>query len=253
MPAPVTRLLVLQHVPHEGPGRFAAVAERLGLRVEVLRLDEGAPVPEAPPAGAILLVMGGPMGVADLGDPRWPFLAREAALLARCLAAGHPAIGVCLGAQLLAHAAGAAVEPLNAGEPPQRLYEVGWGAVHWLVDPAQHPLLQGLDRAELALHWHGDACRLPDGAEHLAASLHCPVQAFVLGRGIGLQFHVEADEAMIRQWCTADAAFVRRALGPDGAERILADTARLAPAQRPRGERLIGNLLRWAMAGGTPR
>ncbi|MCS6971281.1 MAG: type 1 glutamine amidotransferase [Planctomycetota bacterium] len=253
MPTPITRLLVLQHVPQEGPGRFAAIAERLGLKVEVLRLDRGDPVPAAPPSGAILLVMGGPMGVADLGDPRWPFLADEVRLLAACLRDEHPTIGVCLGAQLLAHAAGARVAPLQRGDPARRDYEVGWGAVHWLVDPAQHPLLTGLERCELVLHWHGDACALPAGAEHLAATLACPVQAFALRRCVGLQFHVEVDEAMIQAWLADDAAFVRRAEGPEALARIQADTARFAPQVRPRWDRLLANLLRQAMAAGTPR
>lgn len=251
MPSPITRLVVLQHVPLEGPVRIATVAERMGLKVEVVRLDQGQPVPAAP-SGAILVVMGGPMGVGDIGDARWPFLAAEVALLKQCLAEDRPAIGICLGSQLLAHAAGARVAPLHCGDPPARHREVGWGAVHWLRDPAEDPVLSGLDRAELVLHWHGDAFEVPPGADHLAASLACPGQMFRIGRCYGLQFHVEADEATIRQWVEADADFIRAAGGADAARRIVADTARFMPVHRPRGDRLIGNILRSAMAGGCP-
>lgn len=251
MPSPITRLVVLQHVPLEGPVRIATVAERVGLKVEVVRLDQGQPVPKAP-AGAVLVVMGGPMGVGDLGDARWPFLAAEVELLRQCLAEDRPVLGVCLGSQLLAHAAGAAVAPLHCGEPTARLREVGWGAVHWLKDPAEEPVLSGMERAELVLHWHGDAFAIPPRAEHLAATLACPGQMFRVGRCYGLQFHVEADEATVRAWAEADAAFIHAANGPDGVRRLLADTARFMPVHRPRGDRLIGNILRAVMAGGCP-
>ncbi len=251
MPSPITRLVVLQHVPLEGPVRIGSVAERLGLKVEIVRLDQGQPVPVAP-SGAVLVVMGGPMGVADLDDAKYPFLKPEIALLRQCLAEDRPVIGVCLGSQLLAHAAGAEVVPLHCGDPPQRHREVGWGAIHWLKDPAEEPALSGLERAELVLHWHGDAFAIPPGAEHLAASLPCPAQMFRIGRCYGLQFHIEVDEATVRTWIEADATFIRSANGADGAQRILTDTARFMPVHRPRGDRLIGNILRAVMAGGCP-
>jgi len=192
------------------------------------------------------------MGVSDLGDARYPFLAAEIELLKQCLAEDRPVLGVCLGAQLLAHAAGAAVAPLVCGEPPARHREVGWGAVHWLKDPAEEPVLSGMERAELVLHWHGDTFAIPAKAEHLAATLACPGQMFRVGRCYGLQFHVEADEATVRAWIEADADFIRAANGADGARRLLADTSRFMPVHRPRGDRLIGNILRSVMAGGCP-
>jgi GMP synthase (glutamine-hydrolysing) len=252
MPTPITRLVVLQHVALEGPARIGTVAERLGLKVEIVRLDQGQPVPERAPSGALLVVMGGPMGVGDLGDPRHPFLEREIVLLRQCLAEDRPVIGICLGSQLLAHAAGAVVAPLTNGDPAQRVREVGWGAVHFLRDPAEEPVLSGLDRSELVLHWHGDAFSIPPGAEHLAASLPCPGQMFRVGRCYGLQFHVEVDTPTIESWIAADADFIRTANGPGGAERIRADTAHFMPTHRPRGDRLIGNILRAVMAGGCP-
>lgn len=252
MPTPITRLVVLQHAAHEGPARIGLAAERLGLKLEIVRLDQGQAVPGRAPAGALVVVMGGPMGLADRGDPRFPFLEPELALLRQCLAEDRPVIGVCLGAQLLAHAAGAQVAPLTCGDPPQRVSEVGWGAVHFLRDPAEEPVLSGLDRCELVLHWHSDAFTIPPRAEHLAASLLCPGQMFRVGRCYGLQFHVEVDAPTIEAWIAADAAFIRAANGPGGAERLRADTAHVMPTQRPRGDRLIGNLLRSVMAGGCP-
>lgn len=252
MSTPITRMVVLQHVPLEGPVRIATVAERLGLRIETVRLDQGEAVPTQAPSGAIVVAMGGPMGVGDIGDARYPFLAPEIALLRQCLAEDRPVIGVCLGSQLLAHAAGATVAPLTCGEPPQRHREVGWGAVHFLKDTGDDPVLAGMERSELVLHWHGDAFSIPPKAEHLAASLACPGQMFRVGRCYGLQFHVEIDQATVESWIAADADFIRAAAGEGGAERIRADTVRFLPIHRPRGDRLIGNILRAVMAGGCP-
>ncbi|MGH7434910.1 MAG: type 1 glutamine amidotransferase [Polyangiaceae bacterium] len=111
---------VLQHVAMEGPARIAAVAQEIGLDVVMHRLHEGAPVPGSIPAGDVLVVMGGPMGVGDVGGARWPFLAAEAKLLRTALPAGVPTLGVCLGAQLMAHALGARVYPAMVGDPPVR-------------------------------------------------------------------------------------------------------------------------------------
>ncbi|MEK7414181.1 MAG: gamma-glutamyl-gamma-aminobutyrate hydrolase family protein [Planctomycetota bacterium] len=252
MPSPITRLVVLQHAALEGPVRIGTAAERMGLKVEIVRLDQGQTVPAKPPSGALLVSMGGPMGVSDLSNPAYPFLMPEVELLRACLHDNHPVIGICLGAQLLAHAAGATVAPLHCGDPPQRHYEVGWGAIHLLRDPGDENVLAGLERSELVLHWHGDAFTIPPGADHLAATLACPGQMFRIGNSYGLQFHIEVDEPTVKSWVESDADFIRAANGANGAQRILADTARFMPIHRQRGDRLIGNILRVAMQGGCP-
>ncbi len=240
----MTTLLVLQHIEMEGPARIGDLAAELGLRVEIRQLHRGDPVPATLPGDTILCVMGGPMGVGDLGDPRYPFLAHEIALLREVLAKRQPMLGVCLGAQLLAHAAGASVHPLLVGEPAVRHREVGWGAISRVVTADQEPVLAGLDESEIVLHWHGDTFDLPTGATLLASTLACPHQFYHLHRRAwGLQFHVEVTAPIIADWVTADAAFVRAANGPAGGARILTDTARYIDRHRQVGDRLIRQLL----------
>lgn len=243
----MTCLVVLQHLEREGPGLFAAEALRRGWPIRTVRLDRDEPLPQLE-RHDLLLVLGGPMGVADLGDPAYPWLEREVALLRQALAQQQPLIGVCLGAQLLALAAGGSAVPLQVGKPPRPLREVGFGAISWSVDPAADPaaaqLLQGLAASELVLHWHGDRCVLPPGAELLASSLHCREQAFRIGaRAVGLQFHVEVQPDQLELWLDEDRDYVLGALGPGGEERIRADAERWGVQVARQGERLIANLL----------
>lgn len=241
------RLVVLQHAPHEGPSRAREAFERAGFTPEVLRLDLGVPVPKALDGIDALLVLGGSMGVGDRDDPRYPFLAPEITLLDRAVASDFPTLGLCLGAQLLASAAGAKVYPNRRGDAVVR--EVGWGAVHFTKSAAEEPVLAGLDHAEIMLHWHGDTFDLPAGASLLASTLHCPNQMIrVKSRLYGLQFHPEVTEADLANWVKEDAEYIEGALGPDGAARITADTRRYMPRLLERGDRLLDNLVK-ALAG----
>lgn len=237
-------LIALQHVDLEGPSRIGEIAREIGWTVEVRQMAHGDPVPARLEAGQMLVVMGGPMGVGDLTDPRYPFLAQEVELLRTVLAARQPVIGVCLGAQLLAHAAGASVYPLLVGEPPVHHREVGWGAVSFTRTAGEEPVLAGMDPSEVVVHWHGDTFDLPQGATLLASTLACPQQFFRLGKAaFGLQFHIEVTPDQVADWVREDADFVRSAGGAVHGERLLADTARFMPRHRVHGDRLIRNLL----------
>jgi GMP synthase-like glutamine amidotransferase len=237
------RLVILQHAAHEGPSRVLSAFERAGFTTEILRLDLGVSVPETTDDMDALLVLGGSMGVGDLGDPRYPFLGPEIALLERAIERDFPTLGICLGSQLIARAAGANVCPNQRGDSLVR--EVGWGAVHFTRTAGEEPVLEGLDTAEVMLHWHGDTFDLPRGATLLASTLHCPHQMFRLkNRIFGVQFHPEVDETDIVRWVEEDAEYVEGALGRGGAARIVSETKRYMPRFRERGDRMLDNLVR---------
>jgi GMP synthase (glutamine-hydrolysing) len=238
--------VVLQHTPTEGPGRLAGLLAEQGITVSCRQVFAGESVPGDIDDEALLVVMGGPMGVGDVDDRRYGFLRREIDLLGRMVADDRPVLGICLGAQLLAAGGGAAVYPNRRRDGYGRwsvVREVGWGPVDFLgVD--REPALAGLRPQEQMLHWHGDTFDLPPGAVHLASTPHCPHQAFRLGtRQFGLQFHCELDADSIGLWVREDAVFVRLANGPGGARQIMTDTAAIFPDARPVWDQLLRNIV----------
>ncbi|HPB45819.1 MAG: type 1 glutamine amidotransferase [Microthrixaceae bacterium] len=183
------RAVVIQHLDVEGPAHIATALDAAGVEVDVIRADLGQRIPEDLDGIDGLVVMGGPMSARS--DDGFPTRGAEIALLRQALDREVPTLGVCLGAQLLAAAAGARV---IAGHG----LEVGWGAVEVLECAVDDDLFFGLDGHLDVLHWHGETYSLPAGAIHLARSQAYEQQAFRVGRCTwGLQFHLEVgvDEA----------------------------------------------------------
>ena len=169
-----------QHVPFEGLGSMETWLRGAGYEIGVTRWYAGELAPD--PAGIdLLIVMGGPMSVNDLGEHPW--LAPETDFIRRWIGAGRPLLGVCLGAQLIASALGARVYP-------NRVKEIGWFPVT-AVTPVPENAFR-FPPEQTVFHWHGETFDLPTGAIHLARSAGCAHQAFQVGRNvIGLQFHLE--------------------------------------------------------------
>ena len=208
-------LLVVRHVPWEGPHRILDAFQSVPVRmVDVLDGDAVLPAHDDV-RGAV--IMGGPMSVNDV--VAHPDLATEVEWVQQALAQDLPMLGVCLGAQVIARAAGAPVAP---GPRP----EIGWLPVEVL--DADDPVLGPLAPMTMALHWHGEAFPLPPGATPLARSALTEVQAFRIGRAWGVLFHPEADAELTRQWLAEpsmrDEAL--QVLGPDAPEALNRGAAR---------------------------
>jgi GMP synthase-like glutamine amidotransferase len=184
--------VTIQHVPFEGPGLIAEVAARRGIELRLCHPYRGEPLPPEDEIGG-LVVMGGPMGVGDTVEH--PYLARETELIAAMVHAGRPVLGVCLGAQLIAHALGARI---YRGEQA----EIGLGTVSLTQAGREDPVLGSLGVEILpVMHWHQDTLDLPDDALWLARSELYAHQAFRVGEhAYGLQFHLEVDEDLARAW-----------------------------------------------------
>ena len=211
------RLIVLQHLEREGPGLFVPLVEDIGFTVCTFRLDLGDSLPELS-KGDLLLVLGGPMGIRDIGTSTYPWLIEEVGLIKEALNQGIGIIGVCLGAQLLAYAAGGDVEVLKEGISNRPSPEIGWDNVFPQSLEIESKLKSLLSHPFPVLHWHGDRVLLPKTAELIACSRKCKEQLFSIGSlAYGIQFHVEIDDEMVKTWITEDKKFISSALGTYGA------------------------------------
>ena len=212
----MSRLLILQHLEREGAGLFKNIAQKRGYIVYTFRLDLGAPLPDLR-KGDVLLVMGGPMGVRDIGSSNYPWLFDEVQLIKNALNKRIAIIGVCLGAQLLAFAAGGGVELLKQRQSHEPLAEIGWSDVFSQLPENNHKLTSLIGKSFPVLHWHGDRILLPTSAELMASSFRCKEQFFSIGSSAyGIQFHVEIDDEMVNKWITEDKKFISSALGEGG-------------------------------------
>jgi GMP synthase-like glutamine amidotransferase len=167
------------------------------------------PQGSAPPDGFdAAIVFGGAMNV-DEGE-RYPWLAGEKRLLRELADAGTPALGVCLGAELLAEAMGAPVK--RAPEP-----EIGWHELELTPEAADDPVLGGLPERFRGFLWHSYDFGVPPGGVALARSAVC-LQGFRLRSTWGIQFHAEVTRDSIGKWIAGyrnDADAVRIGVDPD--------------------------------------
>ena len=188
----------LQHVPFEGLGSIEFWLQRAGYEVTATRFYDTDELP--PPAEVDLVVaMGGPMSVND--EHEYPWLAAEKRFIRAAIELQRPVLGVCLGAQLIASACGAAVYP-------NTVKEIGWLPIQGVAPDtgdngdngdggdgdagAEQPATFRFPPFLEVFHWHGDTFDLPEGAVRLARSNGALNQAFQLGGSvIGLQFHLD--------------------------------------------------------------
>jgi GMP synthase (glutamine-hydrolysing) len=227
------KLLVFQHAATEPLGVLDPMLRRRGFRIRYVNFARD---PHAQPdIGRYngLVVLGGPMNV-DQGE-RYPHLATEIAAIQEAMRRELPVLGICLGAQLLAAALGATVRP-------HTVREIGWYDLHPTAAAAQDRLLRHFDGRQPVFQWHAYTFDLPRGAALLASTASCEHQAFRFGdRAYGLQFHLEADEALIRRWLAVPA--YRAEVDTGHMDGILRDTQSHIGAALSLSEKVFGDFM----------
>lgn len=206
------RICVLEQQADAPAGLLADWAAARGHTVDVLRAPALEALPDPREHDAIVS-LGSDRSVHASSDP---WIARQVDHLRAAHEAGVPVLGLCFGGQALAAALGGRV-----GVAP--CPEIGWYTLDGGDVVPDGPWFE----------WHTDAFAPPPGAEILARGPGGGVQAFRVGASVGLQFHPEADEAIIRGWIASGGAELRR----NGlqAEEILRRTAALADEGRELG------------------
>ena len=139
-----------------------------------------------------IIILGGPMNVYE--ERKYPFLKKENSSIKEALKINKPMLGICLGAQIIARAAGAKVYPAKRKE-------IGWFTLNLTTGGIENDVFRGLERQFTVFQWHGDTFDIPSGSIRLAKSNLFPNQAFSIGKTTyALQFHLEVTKKMILEW-----------------------------------------------------
>lgn len=213
------RALVLRHHLEDHPGLIGEAFERRGFDLDVAMVNESSATP-ALDGYEVLVILGSKCAVYDR-EVEAAWFGRELDLIGDADRRGLAILGICFGAQALCRHFGGAV-----ARAPQS--EIGWFEVDVVADVK-------LPRGPW-FEFHFDNCSLPADAE-LWATSSSAVQAFSLGRHVGVQFHPEIDEAQLKEWLASDEVEARD-LGLD-LEALLDETARETPAARQRAQALV--------------
>ena len=184
------RTLAIVHQQDAGPGVFAEALRSCEVELDEWDIRE-ASAPADPVSYDAVLTFGGAMHADQ--EAEHPWLRDEKALLRELIERGVPVLGLCLGCQLLAQAAGATARRAS-------LPEIGWYPVELTPQASEDPLLSGLPSRFDALQWHSYEATLPPDATPLARSPIC-LQAYRLdGPAWGIQFHAEVTASDADRW-----------------------------------------------------
>ncbi|HEX6560932.1 MAG TPA: type 1 glutamine amidotransferase [Nitrososphaera sp.] len=210
------KVLSIQNIACETLGTLEGMFREDGFEIENANAQDGVPVKSS--GYSAIVVLGGPMAVYD----NLPHLQKEQDLMRDAIKNNIPVLGVCLGSQLIAQAAGGRVFK-------GRKKEIGWHDV--LLSPqGMDGLFSGIGEKKMRVfQWHGDTYELPKDATVLAYTDLYP-QAFRIGSAIGVQFHLEVNERLIKSWMKEYEAETR-------AEKIDAKDILPAPGDLPELEK----------------
>ena len=215
-----SRVLFLRHHQEDRPGLVGEAFEARGYEVSVVMMDEESPTPSVE-GYDVLVILGSKHAVYDEQvEAAW--FGRELDVIAQADQLDVPILGICFGAQALCLHHGGVVE--RSSDP-----EVGWFDVEAHND-------SGVSSGPW-FEFHFDKCTLPAAAELWASSPRA-VQAFAVGKNVGVQFHPEIDDAQLADWFASGDDNGARSLGVDPTE-LLVETAREAPAARGRTAALV--------------
>jgi GMP synthase-like glutamine amidotransferase len=207
---PGVRLLCIHHEPTSDGGTLLTPARAGGWAIEHWHAHAGEPRPSLDGVDAVV-AYGGTMNPDE--DARLAWLADVRATLAEAVERDMAVLGICLGAQLLGQALGAAAPRL--AQP-----EVGWFQVELTAAGAEDVLLGPLAPSCEVFQWHDYGCELPEGAVPLARSERAPQQAYRIGDAVwALQFHIDVDADSVAHWTGAVPEIVR-ARGADPADLV---------------------------------
>jgi len=193
-------VLIIKNYPTEGPGTIEDFLRKEDFSFKVVELSSGEVPPSLEDFNS-LVILGGPMGVYEIGQ--YPHLRIESRIIREAINRDMKVLGICLGAQMIAYCLGSDVY-----KGPKE--EIGWQHIELTGDGikdlfmrklAIHPSVGDFWRKFKVFHWHGDTFEIPIGAMLLASSELYKNQAFRYKNNVyGFQFHIEVTKKMTKEW-----------------------------------------------------
>jgi GMP synthase-like glutamine amidotransferase len=219
----VPAVLIITHLDDHQPGVVREQLELSGCEVLEANALDGSPLPTVGEISAIVS-LGGEMSATTYRDD--PFLSAEVELLRAALEERTPVIGMCLGAQLLAVAAGGRVSTLDD------VY-VGWPELSSLPAASDDLLFAGLTPQLPVLKWHEDVIEPPPEAVMLGTTPSPGAALFRVGRAAwGSQAHLEVDEPMVLDgWLAEPRGIAQVQAAGHELERFRAESRERLPGQ----------------------
>jgi GMP synthase-like glutamine amidotransferase len=196
------KIAAFQHTPAEPLGFFGSFLTGRNIPFEYIRLYESNEIPETDATHFIFL--GGPMSVND--EQEYPYLKEEKEFIRRAVKREKRILGICLGAQLIASAFGARVY--------KYVQETGWSRIQ--CEPVQEGIFSTFPDRFFAFQLHGETFEIPSGGKLLCTGEKVKIQAYLYRSALGLQFHLELTEAILKDWS--------RDLGRSQQEKIFHET-----------------------------
>lgn len=234
------RAAIFLHLEDDSSGLLGKALAQAGVVCEDIHLHKGQPTPD-PADHDILVAMGAAQQVWQTEE--FPWLIEEKAAIRHWVEdLGKPYFGICFGHQLLADALGGRVELSKSREIgilPVSRHETG----------AQDPVFSAMEPEGHWMQWHlAEVAEAPEGAEVMASSDACAIQAMSLGKhAVSIQFHAESSLATIEKWKDDQVTLnaMARDAHPDHYAQVLTNARALMPSTEMNATRLFN---RWIEA-----
>jgi len=230
-------ILIIKNITREDTGLLGDIIREYGIKHKVIDLTKGEAIGSAWNYGAVI-VLGGP----DSANDETEKMKSELSLIRKVLAAGIPYLGICLGMQTMAKAAGGQVvkSPLNEigfRDKENKNYNVE------LTDSGRKdPLFDGIEGTFTVFQLHGETVILTEKMKLLAQGKLCRNQIIKTGRNAyGIQCHFELTPEMLEAWIKEDNDLQKL-----DNEQLKADFQAISKEYSETGRKIFRNFIRIA-------
>jgi GMP synthase (glutamine-hydrolysing) len=215
------KIAIFQHTPGETPGFLKTIFTGMNIPLQYVYLYETNEMPVTDASHFIFL--GGPMSVND--EREYPYLKEEKKFIRNAVRDKKRVLGICLGAQLIAAAFGGHVYTF--------VQETGWYQIR--REPGTERVFSVFPDTFFAFQLHGETFEIPFGGRLLCTGDRVKNQAFAYRSALGLQFHLEITDEMLRDWSRDLSSYLR--------EKILREMPRYISGSNSLCQRLAENFI----------